>query len=123
MHEALPGSKGLSHSMCDSPKGVASGREVYNLLWSLQQAGKKVYVLASHSHFVMDNVYRTAYWKDRELPGWIVGTAGAVRYRLPPEITVGKIAKTTSTGSCWGRFFPTDRSSLTSRNLGLTLSA
>jgi len=94
MHEALPGSKGLSHSMCDSPAGVASGREVYNLLWNLQQAGKKVYVLASHSHFVMDGVYRTPYWKDRELPGWIVGTAGAVRYRLPPEITVGKIAKT-----------------------------
>ena len=94
MHEALPGSKGLSHSMCDSPEGVASGREVSSLLWNLQKAGKKVYVLASHSHFVMDDVYRTPYWKDRELPGWIVGTAGAVRYRLPPGITVGKIAKT-----------------------------
>ena len=84
MHEALPGSKGLSHSMCDSPTGVASGRQVYQLLWDLQQAGKKVYVLASHSHFVMNDVYRTSYWGDKVIPGWIVGTAGAVRYRLPP---------------------------------------
>ena len=45
MHASLPGSKGMSHSMCDTPEGVASGREVYNLLWSLQKAGKKVYVL------------------------------------------------------------------------------
>jgi hypothetical protein len=94
MHEALPGSQRLSHSMCDSAEGVHSGREVYELLWNLQQAGKKVYVLSSHSHFVMDDVYRTAYWKDQVLPGWIVGTAGAVRYRLPPGITVGKIART-----------------------------
>ena len=93
MHEALPGSKGLSHSMCDSAEGVASGREVYNLLWDLQKAGKKVYVLASHSHFVLDDVYHTLYWKDRVLPGWIVGTAGAVRYRLPAGVTVGGIAK------------------------------
>ena len=28
------------------------------------------------------------------LPGWIVGTAGAVRYRLPPGVPVGRIAKT-----------------------------
>jgi hypothetical protein len=94
MHEALPGSKGMSHSMCDAPEGIASGREVYNLLWDLQQAGKKVYTLASHSHFVMDDVYRTPYWNDHVLPGWIVGTAGAVRYRLPPGQPVATIART-----------------------------
>ena len=94
MHETLPGSQGSSHSMCESPDGIASGREVYKLLWDLQQAGKKVYVLASHSHFVMDDVYRSSYWKDQVLPGWIVGTAGAVRYRLPGGITAGKIART-----------------------------
>ena len=94
MHEALPGSQGASHSMCESPEGIASGREVYQLLLQLQQAGKRVYVLASHSHFVMDGVYRSGYWKDQELPGWIVGTAGAVRYRLPPRISVGTIART-----------------------------
>jgi hypothetical protein len=86
MHEALPGSVGLSHSMCDSSDGIATGREVYDLLWNLQSTGKHVYVLASHSHFVVNDVYRTPYWKDHVLPGWIVGTAGAVRYRLPPEL-------------------------------------
>ncbi|KAA6464497.1 metallophosphoesterase [Acidobacteria bacterium AB60] len=86
MHEALPGSVGLSHSMCDSGEGIATGREVYELLWSLQAAGKHVYVLASHSHFVAEDVYRTPYWGDHVLPGWIVGTAGAVRYRLPAEM-------------------------------------
>jgi len=94
MHEALPGSKGLSHSMCDAPSGIAMGREVYNLLWNLRQSGKKVYLLASHSHFVMDDVYNTPYWKDKVLPGWIVGTAGAVRYRLPPGVPTATIART-----------------------------
>lgn len=94
MHEALPGSKGMSHSMCDAPAGIQSGREVYNLAWDLHAAGKKVYLLASHSHFVMDDVYQTPYWADRVLPGWIVGTAGAVRYRLPPGQTGSSIART-----------------------------
>jgi hypothetical protein len=94
MHEALPGSKGMSHSMCDAPSGVSRGREVYNMLWSLRESGKKVYLLASHSHFVMDDVYNTPYWKDRVLPGWIVGTAGAVRYRLPAGVPVATIART-----------------------------
>lgn len=94
MHEALPGSKGLSHSMCDSPAGIERGRDVYNTLWSLQEKGKKVYLLASHSHFVMDDVYNTPYWGKKVLPGWIVGTAGAVRYRLPPNAPGGTIART-----------------------------
>lgn len=94
MHEALPGSKGLSHSMCDAPDGIERGREVYNLLWNLRQSGKKVYVLSSHSHFVMDDIYNTPYWNNKVLPGWIVGTAGAVRYRLPPGIAIATIART-----------------------------
>ena len=94
MHEALPGSKGMSHSMCDSPAGIESGRQVYNLLWDLRAAGKKIYLLASHSHYVMDDVYHTPYWKDHVLPGWIVGTAGAVRYRLPPGQTGSSIMRT-----------------------------
>jgi hypothetical protein len=94
MHEALPGSKGMSHSMCDAPLGITRGREVYNLLWNLRQSGKKVYLLASHSHFVMDDVYNTPYWKDKVLPGWIVGTAGAVRYRLPQGISTDSISRT-----------------------------
>jgi hypothetical protein len=94
MHEALPGSKGMSHSMCDAPSGITRGREIYNLLWDLRQSGKKVYLLASHSHFVMDDVYNTPYWKDKVLPGWIVGTAGAVRYRLPPGVPTASISRT-----------------------------
>jgi hypothetical protein len=86
MHAALPGSVGHSHSMSDWPQGDKSGREVYEALWHARNsAHKRVYVMASHSHFFMQNVYQTADWKGRELPGWIVGTAGAVRYRLPTE--------------------------------------
>jgi hypothetical protein len=84
MHAALPGSFGGNHSMSDWPEGVTSGREVYEALWHAQNsAHKRVYILSSHSHFFMEDVYRTAYWKDKVIPGWIVGTAGAVRYRLP----------------------------------------
>jgi hypothetical protein len=102
MHEALPGSKGLSHSMCDSGAGIETGREVYNLLWDLQQSGKRVYVLASHSHFIMDDVFRTSYWGDRVLPGWIVGTAGAVRYRLPPGVSpAGRSPAPMCMATCW----------------------
>jgi len=93
-HEALPGSKGMSHSMCDAPAGIETGREVYNLLWDLHRSGKKVYILNSHSHFVMDDVYNTPFWKDHVLPGWIVGTAGAVRYRLPAGAQGATIART-----------------------------
>jgi hypothetical protein len=94
MHEALPGSKSAGHSMCESGDGIASGRQVYEELWQLQQKGKKVYVLASHSHFLMDDVYDTPYWKGRVIPGWIVGTAGAVRYRLPQGIAPSPVAMT-----------------------------
>jgi hypothetical protein len=42
----------------------------------------------------MDDVYHTPYWKDQVLPGWIVGTAGAVRYRLPADLPSGAISRT-----------------------------
>lgn len=102
MHEALPGSKSSGHSMCESKDGIQSGREVYESLWNLQQRGKKVYALASHSHFVMDDIYRTPYWGSHVIPGWIVGTAGAVRYRIPPGITAATIAKTDVEGYLLG---------------------
>jgi len=85
-HIPLPGAIGHSHTMDDWPQGIKSGREVYEALWHVHSSAKKqVYVLASHSHFFMQNVFRTPDWKGKELPGWIVGTAGAVRYRLPAE--------------------------------------
>jgi hypothetical protein len=84
MHAALPGSIGNSHSMGDWPQGDKTGREVYQMLWHAQDsAHKRVHILATHSHFYMENVYQTADWKNMVLPGWIVGTAGAVRYRIP----------------------------------------
>ena len=95
MHEALPGSLSRLHSMSESPPGDKSGREAYEALWHAQDsAHKRVYILASHSHFYMDNIFQTADWKDQVLPGWIIGTAGAQRYKLPPETTPAQHAET-----------------------------
>jgi len=95
MHKALPGSLGDSHSMSESPEGTQSGRQVYEWLLHAQNAShKRVYVFASHSHFFMEGVFHTDTWRGKELPGWIVGTAGAVRYRLPPGIKTSKKAMT-----------------------------
>jgi len=94
MHAALPGSFGSSHSMSDWPRGESSGREVYQaLLHARDAAHKRVYLLASHSHFFMEDVFRNDYWKEQVLPGWIVGTAGAVRYKLPNGAASGHAAK------------------------------
>jgi len=87
MHEALPESISADHSMNMWPRGVQTGLQVYRDLLKAQNKGKKkVYVLASHSHYFMDGTYQTDYWKKHGgvLPGWIVGTAGAERYPLPP---------------------------------------
>ena len=88
MHKALPESISAGHSMNESPTGTESGRRVYaDLLRARDEAHKHVYVLASHSHYFMDGIFNTEYWKQHGgvLPGWIVGTAGAVRYALPPN--------------------------------------
>ena len=95
MHAALPDSSSAGHSMNDSAQEQASGRKVYAQLSAFRKAtGKNVYVLASHSHFVMNNIYDTACHKDDVLPGWIMGSAGAVRYRLPPDSGISRIART-----------------------------
>lgn len=97
MHKALPESISSNHSMNESPAGVQSGRQVYKMLLSLQNdAHKLVYVLASHSHYFMDGTFNTAYWKQNGgvLPGWIIGTAGAERYPLPPNSGDAKASKT-----------------------------
>lgn len=55
MHAALPGSSSAGHSMNESAQGTASGNKVYAQLSAFRQTtGKNVYLLASHSHFVMD---------------------------------------------------------------------
>jgi hypothetical protein len=107
MHAALPGSFGNSHSMSDWAQGDKSGREVYEALWHAQSVShKKVYLLASHSHFYMEDVYRTDTWKGKVLPGWIVGTAGAVRYRLPSGTVAGPKAMTDVYGYMVGTASP-----------------
>ncbi|MGA3213061.1 MAG: metallophosphoesterase [Terriglobales bacterium] len=101
MHRALPNSFACAHSMngdVGTPdqttlrKETVSGRRAYNDLAKWQQeSGKHVYVLASHSHFYMEDIYDTAYWNNPAhggivLQGWIVGTAGARRTSLPSTV-------------------------------------
>jgi hypothetical protein len=91
MHEALPYSRSDSHSMCASTDGLRSGLRVYGKLAELKKH-KRVYVLASHSHYYLADIYNTAHWNDAAsdngvLPGWLVGTAGAERYPLPNDVT------------------------------------
>ena len=88
MHEALPDSFSAGHSMNESVASTESGRRVYQqLLHAQNEAHKHVYVFASHSHYYMENIFNTEAWRAHGgvLPGWIVGTAGAVRYALPED--------------------------------------
>jgi hypothetical protein len=95
MHEALPDSLAHTHSMDDELIEQSTGRAVYAQLLELR-ASKPVYVLASHSHFVMEGIFDTAYLREHGgvLPGWIIGTAGAIRYALPPDVPPGRLART-----------------------------
>jgi hypothetical protein len=86
MHAALPHSLGCDHSMNETASGEYSGDVVYKQLLDFRsKTHKNVYVIASHSHFLMRDVYDSAYWRAHGgvIPGIIIGTAGAVRYRLP----------------------------------------
>ena len=112
MHRALPNSLACGHSMNGDPynsaednrKSTESGRTAYKQLWRFQNTtGKNVYILASHSHFFMEKIFDTSYWNNRNetnpdilnqqnektettLAGWVIGTAGAVRYKLPDNL-------------------------------------
>jgi hypothetical protein len=108
MHKALPYSISQGHSMNESPRGEESGKRVYQALLKLQnQSHKKVYVLASHSHYYMEDIFNTQYWRSNGgiLPGWIVGTAGAHRYALP-EPNSARVAKTNVYGYLLGTVNP-----------------
>ena len=104
MHRALPDSISAGHSMNESAQGTDSGRQVYkDLLAARDQGHKRVYVLASHSHYYMADIFETAYWKQNGvLPGWIVGTAGAQRYPLPPNWKDAQAAETNVYGFLTG---------------------
>lgn len=109
MHDALPDSLSAGHSMDESAQMERSGRKVYQDLLDFRDKTKKyVYVLASHSHFLMENVYNDACHTtpDTVLPGWIVGTAGATRYRLPANTTGAKLARTDVYGYLLGTVQP-----------------
>lgn len=96
MHEAFPESIAKGHSMSSTSAGEETGLKVYHELLDFQHASKKpVYTLASHSHFYMAGIFNSTYWKANggALPGWIVGTAGAVRYTLPPNAGEAEAAK------------------------------
>lgn len=97
MHEALPDSIANDHSMGDGsdPRGRATGEAVYEALLALStdpKNAKPVYVLASHAHVYLDNIFNTPTLKTSKLnpsstrpvlEGWIVGTGGAERYLMP----------------------------------------
>ncbi len=109
MHEALPESISRSHSMSESEVGTESGNLVYaELLKAQNDAHKHVYILASHSHYFMDGTFNTKYWRRNGgvLPGWIVGTAGAVRYPLPPHAERARAAQTNVYGFLVGTVNP-----------------
>jgi hypothetical protein len=109
MHKALPESISAGHSMNESPTGTESGRRVYaDLLRAQNDSHKRVYVLASHSHYYMDGIFNTEYWKHNGgvLPGWIVGTGGAVRYALPPNTSDAHGALVNVYGSLVGTVQP-----------------
>jgi hypothetical protein len=97
MHKPLPDGYNADHSMNESATSAESGRRVYaDLLKARNVAHKHVYVLASHQHFYMEDAYDTPYWKDHGgvLPGYVVGTAGAVRYNLPrpsPKVAITNV--------------------------------
>jgi hypothetical protein len=110
MHKALPWSVTCDHSMNEHspnepPRGIESGEQVYKRLLDLQKKNKKVYVLASHSHYFTQDIFNTSHWLNvGVLPGWIVGTAGAQRYPLPPTADLTK-SKTYVYGYLLARVF------------------
>jgi hypothetical protein len=108
MHAALPDSLSAGHSMNDAVQEQSTGRQVYASLVAFRKKfNKNVYVLASHSHYVMNNIYATAcHAQDEVLPGWIVGSAGAVRYQLPQDRAASDVAITNVYGYLLGTASP-----------------
>lgn len=107
MHEALPHSTGSEHAMDDWSIGQRTGELVYNWFHYAQAAGKHVYLIASHSHYYSPDIFDTPYWRERwktVVPGLIIGSAGAHRYRLPKDAKPG--AKTHIYGFVQGIVHP-----------------
>jgi hypothetical protein len=96
--------------MSETAQGTLSGRRVYRDLVNFRSAShKNVYVLASHSHFFMGNIYNTACRRlhpETILPGWIIGTAGAMRYVLPKDLSGAESPENDLYGFLLGRVKP-----------------
>jgi Calcineurin-like phosphoesterase len=120
MHEALPQSISEDHSMNQFLAGTESGRRVYiDLLKTQNVAHKRVYVLASHSHYFMEGIFNTEYWRMHGgvLPGWIVGTAGAIRYALPTDHSGAHTAETNVYGFLLAEVKPSGEIEFTFKHL------
>jgi len=103
MHAALPESSSKSHAMDRNCASFCAGKRAYERLRITQSKGKKVYVLASHSHYFEEYIYDTPEHGGHGLPGWIIGTAGAEQYR--PEIKYGYLlVEVTSDGTIHNSF-------------------
>jgi hypothetical protein len=87
LHAALPESVSRDHGMDRNCAAFCNGKRAYERLRATQLKGKKVYILASHSHYFDEYIYDTPEHSGHGLPGWIIGTAGAEQYR--PEIKYG----------------------------------
>ena len=109
MHAALPDSLASDHSMNDWAQGEQSGRKVYARLVEARKK-KPVYIFSSHSHFYMSGIFETEAHKKAGtvLPGWIIGTTGAVRYTLPAGASQAREAKTNLYGYLVARVGPDD---------------
>jgi hypothetical protein len=106
MHKPLPDGYNITTSMNESQRSTETGRRVYTELLEARNAHKRVYVLASHQHFYMEDAYDTPYWREHGgvLPGWVIGTAGALRSRLPNPSP--PVAMTNVYGSLLGTVLP-----------------
>lgn len=126
MHASLPDSYTFDHSMNQGSDKGESGRVLYKrLLEFRQKTGKPVHVFSSHSHYYLADIYNTGAWQSNGgvLPGWLVGTAGAQHYSIPPEVKsfttwaeneygYALVRVTPDTGAVEVRFVPVKRPDL-----------
>ena len=119
MHAALPESVSRDHAMDRNCASFCNGKRAYERLRVTQSKGKKVYIMASHSHYFEEYIYDTPENGGHGLPGWIVGTAGAEQYRS--EIKYGYLlVEVTSDGTIHCSFQRVYRDSLPLGPEGLT---
>ncbi len=116
MHEALPDSIANYHSMGDNlPTAGPSERRKRSikLCWLSATKATSPSTCSPATRIFIWRIFSTrAKLKEngaKPLPGWIVGTAGAVRYPLPDGRTAAR-RRRMSMDTCWPRFQPMARS-------------